>query len=63
MVFNKIEICIEMVKLGLELAGVMAQAVKKVMHRNLTPTEEQLAASVAECNLYNYQVPFPYPGL
>ncbi|KAL9238165.1 hypothetical protein vseg_012629 [Gypsophila vaccaria] len=63
MVVNKVEICIEMVKLGVELAVVMAQAFNKVMHRNLRPTNEHLAASVAECNIYSCQLPFPYPGL
>ncbi|CAO2813482.1 unnamed protein product [Amaranthus hypochondriacus] len=59
MVVKELEMCIGLVRLGFEFVVVFAQAVKTVMHRSLDVDNSR---DHNQLN-YNYQVPFPTPGL
>ncbi|KNA08495.1 hypothetical protein SOVF_162080 [Spinacia oleracea] len=63
MVIKEVEMCLSLVRLGLEFVVVFAEAVKTVMHRSLDADDERMSARNRQILNYNYQVPFPYPGL
>ncbi|KMT05566.1 hypothetical protein BVRB_7g168120 [Beta vulgaris subsp. vulgaris] len=52
---KELEMCVDMVRLGLEFVVLFTQAVKTVVHQSLDANDNNLD--------YDYQVPFPYPGL
>lgn len=60
---KEVEMCLSLVRLGLEFVVVFAQAVKTVVHRGLDADDEHLNPSNRRNLNYNYQVPFPYPGV
>ncbi|KMT00553.1 hypothetical protein BVRB_9g218520 [Beta vulgaris subsp. vulgaris] len=63
MILKEVEMCVELMKLGLEFVVVVADAVKTVVHRNLDADDVQLPAQERINLNYDYQVPFPYPGI
>ena len=63
MVIKELEMCIGLVRLGLEFVVVFAEAVKTAMHRSLDADNAEIHPHTRNQLNYNYQVPFPYPGL
>uniref|UniRef100_A0A803LE14 Uncharacterized protein n=1 Tax=Chenopodium quinoa TaxID=63459 RepID=A0A803LE14_CHEQI len=63
MVIKEVEMCLSLVRLGVEFVVAFAHAVKTVVHRSLDADGEALTDRNRRTLNYNYQVPFPYPGL
>ncbi|KMT00552.1 hypothetical protein BVRB_9g218510 [Beta vulgaris subsp. vulgaris] len=63
MMLKEVEMCVGLMRLGLEFMVVFADAVKTVVHRNLDADDVQLPAQERINLNYNYQIPFPYPGI